>query len=98
MITAEHIPGTENQALLRTLIDGLPDYIFVKDRQSRFLVSNQAHVQSLGAAHPDEVIGKTDLDIFPAELAKRFYVDEQAVMKSCQPLDREETVIHPQTG
>lgn len=47
--------------LLRTLIDGLPDNIFIKDRQSRFLISNLAHVRTLGATRPDEVIGKTDL-------------------------------------
>jgi PAS domain S-box-containing protein len=95
---AEHISRTENQGLLQTLIDSLPDYIFIKDQQSRFLVNNLAHVQSLGAAHPDEVLGKTDLDIFPVELAQQFYADEQAVMKSGQQLDREETVVHPQTG
>src|ERR1035441_4585773 len=46
--------------LLRTLIDSLPDNIFVKDRQSRFLINNLAHVRTLGATHPDEVLGKTD--------------------------------------
>jgi PAS domain-containing protein len=50
--------------LLRTLIDSLPDNIFVKDRQSRFLVNNLAHVRTLGATRPDEVLGKSDLDIF----------------------------------
>ena len=84
--------------MLRTLIDGLPDYIFIKDRQSRFLVNNLAHARVLGAAHPNEVAGKTDLDIFPAELAKQYYADEQALMKSGQPLNREERVVDPKTG
>ena len=84
--------------LLRTLIDSLPDNIFVKDRQSRFLINNLAHVRTLGATHPDEVLGKTDRDIFPAESANQYYGDEQALMKSGQPLNREETVVNPRTG
>jgi len=95
--TTEPALGPENP-LLRTLIDGLPDYIFIKDRQSRFLVNNLAHARVLGAAHPNEVAGKTDLDIFPAELAKQYYADEQALMKSGQPLNREERVVDPKTG
>ena len=88
----------QERDLLRTLIDSLPDNIFVKDRQSRFLVNNLAHVRTLGATHPDEVLGKTDLDIFPAELANQYYGDEQTLMKSGQPLNREETVVNPRTG
>jgi len=84
--------------LLRTLIDGLPDNIFVKDRQSRFLISNLAHVRTLGATKPGEVIGKTDLDIFPTELATQYYGDEQALMESGKSLNREEMVVNPRTG
>ena len=43
-------------------------------------------------------MGKTDLDIFPAELANQYYEDEQTLMKSGQPLNREETVVNPRTG
>jgi PAS domain S-box-containing protein len=83
---------------LRTLIDSLPDRIYIKDRQSRFLVNNPAHVQALGATCQDEVIGKTDLDIFPAEMARQKFNDEQALMKSGQALDREESAVNPRTG
>ena len=83
---------------LRMLIDGLPDNMFIKDRQSRILVSNQAHVRTLGANHPDEVVGKTDLDIFPAELSRQYYQDEQTLMETGGSLNREEMVINPQTG
>jgi PAS domain S-box-containing protein len=84
--------------LLRTLIDSLPDNIFAKDRQSRFLINNLAHVRTLGASRPDEVLGKTDRDIFPAESANHFYEDEQTLMKSGLPLNREESVVIPLTG
>ena len=83
---------------LRMLIDSLPDRVFVKDRQSRFLINNPAHVQAMGATSQDEVIGKTDLDIFPADLARQYYEDERALMESGQPLNREEMAVNVGTG
>jgi PAS domain S-box-containing protein len=97
-LAQENARIAQERDLLRTLIDGLPDNLFIKDRQSRFLISNLAHVRTLGANRPDEVVGKSDLDIFPPELANQYYCDEQALMDSGQPLDREETVIDPKTG
>ena len=87
----------QERDLLWTLIDSLPDNMFVKDRQCRFLINNLAHVRTLGATHPDEVLGKSDRDIFPAELANQYYADEQTLMKSGQPLNTEESVVIPLT-
>lgn len=87
----------QERSLLRTLLDTLPDFIFVKDRQSRFIITNAAHLQVLGAASLEQVIGKTDFDFFPRELAERYYKDEQSVMASGQPLlNRLEEVVDPQ--
>lgn len=74
------------QHLLRTLIDTLPDRIFVKDRQSRFLLNNAAHLQALGAKSQQEASGKTDFDFKPAEFAARYHADDRQVMDSGQPL------------
>jgi len=63
-LAQENVRLAQKYDLLRTLIDSLPDNIFVKDRKSRFLVNNLAHVQTLGATNQDEVLGKSDLDIF----------------------------------
>ena len=80
--------------LLRTLVDNLPDYIYAKDSSSRFTLNNAAHLRLLRAKTPEEVVGKTDYDIFAEELASRYFADEQAVIESGQPLvNREETVI-----
>jgi PAS domain S-box-containing protein len=85
--------------LLRTLIDNLPDYIYIKDRQSRFLVNNIAHLNVMGVKTQEEVIGKTDFDIFPHELAEQYYADEQALMESGETLiDREEPVADQTSG
>ena len=88
----------EQRNLLRTLIDHLPDSIFVKDRQSRVLIDNLAHARILGAQSPEKVIGKTDFDYFPGELAWKFRADEQALLQSGRPFDGEETVLDHSTG
>jgi PAS domain S-box-containing protein len=85
--------------LLRTLIDNVPDQIYVKDNQSRFVLANSATVQYLNASSPDDLLGKTDFDFFSAEQATQFLNDEQMVIRSGQPLvNQEESVIDKQTG
>ena len=97
-LTRENVQLRQEYDLLRMLIDSLPDRIFIKDRQSRFLINNPAHVRAMGATDQNEVLGKTDLDIFPAELARQYYRDEQTVMESGQPLNREEMAVNPRTN
>jgi PAS domain S-box-containing protein len=64
---------------------------------SRFIFNNSAHVKGLGATSQNELAGKTDLDIFPQELAKLYYEDEQNVIRSGQPLiNREEPYVDPE--
>ncbi|WLT33463.1 PAS domain-containing protein [Geothrix sp. PMB-07] len=98
----QHRPEAEDQGserrLLRTVIDIVPDYIYVKDRQSRFVVNNAAVAQNLGMTS-EQVNGKSDFDFFPEALARQFYEDEQRVMASGTPLiSREEPNYYPQTG
>ncbi len=82
--------------LLRTLIDNVPDYIYVKDTNSRFLIANNAVARQMGAAGPEELIGQTDFDFYPEQLAAQYYADEQAIIHSGQPLiDREEQGVDP---
>ncbi|HUI30579.1 MAG TPA: PAS domain S-box protein [Candidatus Acidoferrales bacterium] len=80
--------------LLRTLIDNLPDYIYAKDTDGRLTVCNTALVHHHGASTPGELVGKTDLDFYPRELAEQYHADEQAIIRSGQPLiNREEPTI-----
>jgi PAS domain S-box-containing protein len=74
------------RSMLRTLIDNLPDVIYVKDTESRFLVANIAEARLMGAATPEELLGKSDADYFPAELATKYRADEQVILQSGQPL------------
>jgi PAS domain S-box-containing protein len=87
----------DERNLLRTLIDNLPEYyVFAKDAEGRFVVGNMALARHMGAATPDDLIGKTDFDFYPQELAAQFYADEQALLQSGQSiLDHEEATRGP---
>jgi PAS domain S-box-containing protein len=76
----------EERNLLRTLIDNLPDFIYVKDTESRFVLVNVTCLKDREMASFEEIIGKTDFDLHPPELAAHYYADDQAVIQSGQPL------------
>ena len=76
--------------VLRTMIDLIPAFIYAKDAQSRFTACNNLVASRMGTT-PRELIGKTDFDFFPREMAEKFFADEQAMMNSGKPLiDHEE--------
>ena len=75
------------------MIDSVPDYLFVKDTKSRFVVANHAVAEDLGLTVED-LIGKTDFDLHSLELANKFFADEQQVIRSGKPeIDIEEFVV-----
>jgi PAS domain S-box-containing protein len=77
--------------LLRTVIDNLPDAIYVKDTKCRKTVSNRVDVHNVGCQSESEVLGKDDFMLFPMETAKRFYADDKMVLETGAPvLNREE--------
>lgn len=76
----------EERNLLRTLIDAVPDFIYIKDMQHRFMLTNTAHAQARGLTDPNEMTGKTDFDYFPAELAEQFRLEEATLLRTEIPL------------
>ena len=84
------------RALLRTLVDHLPDAIYVKDAAGRKTLANPADVRNIGGAAEADALGKTDFDLFPPDLAEIYYADDQQVIQSGQPiLNREEGITRP---
>ena len=68
--------------LLHTLMETVPDSIYFKDEQSRFIRINKALANRFGLSNPAEAVGKTDFDFFTEEHAQRAWEDEQALMKA----------------
>jgi len=72
--------------LLNSLMDHVPDHIFFKDRQGRFLRVNTALARRFGLSDPAEAVGKSDFDFFTREHAQQAFDDEQRVMATGQPM------------
>lgn len=76
----------QERLLMRALMDHSPDHIYFKDRESRFVRINRSHAASFGFADPSEAVGKTDFDLFGPEHARQAFADEQAILRTGQPL------------
>ncbi len=72
-----------SESTYRTLVENLPHRIVLKDLESRYLSVNGAFARGLGVRQED-VIGKTDYDFYPPELADKYIGDDRRVMESGQ--------------
>jgi diguanylate cyclase (GGDEF)-like protein/PAS domain S-box-containing protein len=80
---------------LQQLIDTVPDYLWVKDVDSRFVIANKALAADWGRT-PEEMIGRVDSDYHPPELADGFRERELEILRTGVPMiDREENVYDP---
>jgi PAS domain S-box-containing protein len=80
----------QERSLMQTLMHYTPDFIYFKDRDSRFIRISKALAQLFGLSDPSQAVGKTDFDFFTREHAQQAYEDEQAVLRTGQPLTTEE--------
>lgn len=81
--------------LLRTLIDNVPDAIYVRDRQNKFVIANQELAKRLNLSSPDEVIGKKDSDFFDHDQAEAFGKMDQKVFEGKSIINYEQETIYP---
>ncbi len=81
--------------LLRTLIDLLPEIFYIKDLDSRFLVANEALARHFGKENPSQILGLSDADFFPAELAAKFRAVELKVLGGEPLIDHEDKGVNP---
>jgi PAS domain S-box-containing protein len=72
--------------LLRSLMENVPDHIYFKDLNSRFLRLSKSQADRFGISDPAQAIGKTDFDFFTEDHAKPAYEHEQEIIKTGLPL------------
>jgi diguanylate cyclase (GGDEF)-like protein/PAS domain S-box-containing protein len=83
-------------AMLRAIVASLPEPIYAKDAESRFMLANQATARAVGAASGTDLLGKTDFEFFPRELAAIFFEDEQALLRGgSAQVSKEEEITGP---
>ena len=83
------------RTLLVAMVNQVPDYLFAKDHNGRFLMANKAVAADLGFSRGEDVVGLTDADMQPdPEVARKFREDDLKVLESGRPkLDIEEYLI-----
>lgn len=72
--------------LTNMLLDNVPDHIYFKDIESRFIRVNKSQAAIFGLSDPADVVGKTDFDFFTAQHAQSAFNDEQKIIKTGQSL------------
>jgi len=80
----------KEQFLINALMNNLTDHVYFKDIESKFIRINRAHAKSFGLDDPEKIIGKSDFDFFTREAAQKAFEDELAILKTGQPIIKEE--------
>ena len=97
--TAHHLSEGIENLRLKAIVHELPDFLYVKDRDSRFVFANAVTASCLGLESAEKLTGKRDFDLFDFETARRHFDIEQQIMATGQArIDMEETVVLPGGG
>ena len=78
--------GVDEQDMLRALLDNAQDNIYFKDTQSRFIRSSTALALQFGMKTAEELVGKSDFDVFSDAHARPAYEDEQEIIRTGVPV------------
>jgi len=77
----------------RALLDNQPHLAWLKDVEGRFLAVNKAFADACGQDSPEALVGKTDFDVWPAELAEAYRADDASVIAAGRQKAVEETIV-----
>jgi len=84
--------------LLRAVIDNIPDAIYIKDLSGKKTLANLAELKLTGAESEADVIGKTDYDLFPHDVAELYTEDDRQVIQERIPLINREGIMVDKDG
>ena len=79
----------QEQSLLRSLMENIPDHVYFKDRDSRFIAVSGSKARRNGMA-PAAMVGMSDFDLFTYQHARKAFEDEQRIMQTGQPMINQE--------
>jgi rsbT co-antagonist protein RsbR len=85
----------QDQLLLNALLNGAPSHIYFKNVESRFIKISKSLADWFGLNDPLEAVGRTDFDFFTEKHARPAYEDEREVMRTGQPVSKEEKETWP---
>ena len=88
----------EERNTLRTLLDSIPDSIYIRNREGRYLVVNRALAELVGADDPVGVTGKTPFDFFPEDKARGFIDEDAKVMEAGETVINPSSIVRAQGG
>ncbi len=88
----------QEKTLLKTVIENIPDKIYAKDTEGRFILCNKAVVERMGKSDEKEIIGKTDFDFIDHKLANQFRANELEIIKTGIPLLNHEEPLDQAEG
>lgn len=72
--------------LLQSLLDNIPDLIYFKDNKSKYIQINKAFASLLGVSSQEEIVGKTDYNVFTREFAEKSHQDDEYIRLSKQAI------------
>lgn len=79
--------------LLRTVIDNIPDAIYMKDKNFRKLVANKKDAERCRINDINDIVGKTDFDLYPKEIAEKYADDDRKVFETGMPIINQEEFL-----
>jgi PAS domain S-box-containing protein len=84
------------QNLFTFLLENIPDQVYFKDEEGRFLAASRAVARYMGVGDPEDLLGKTDFDFWSEETAKEARADERRIMETGLPMvGKIERLVHP---
>jgi PAS domain S-box-containing protein len=82
----QELPALVERTLVSSFLENVPDYVYFKDRRSRFIAVSKSMIRYFGGATREQIIGRTDFDFFSPRFARPAYEAEQQIIHTGEPV------------